>query len=99
MDDALLSLRRLRQDWADNDTLEAEETRILRAMTVQESLQQWLALQRAFEWQLQQTASIFAADRQQALADLQDRLQRLAEYQKLHGQSVPIRPTASIAPE
>ncbi len=99
MDDALLSLRRLRQDWADNDTLEAEETRLLQAMTVQESLQQWLALQRAFEWQLQQTASIFAADRQEALAELQARLRRLADYQEQHGQPLPLDPAAATASE
>lgn len=85
MNESLLSLRRLRQVWEVDNDLETEETRRLRALTVQEGLQQWLALQRAFEWQLQQTAFIFAADRQEALAELQARLQRLADYQEQHG--------------
>jgi hypothetical protein len=58
--------------------LEWEETRLLRAMTIQESLRQWVELQRAFEWQLRQTAALFAQDRFDALAELQARLRRLA---------------------
>lgn len=99
MNDTLLSLRRLRQVWEDVHDLEAEETRRLRAMTVQESLQQWLALQRAFEWQLQQTASVFAADRHAALAELQARLRRLAEYQKQHGQSLSLDSASATTAE
>ena len=45
-------LGRVRDGW---DGVEAEETRLLRQMTVQESLRQLLALQRAFEPQLRQT--------------------------------------------
>ena len=61
------------------DALEEEETRLLRALTVQESLRQWLELQMAFEWQLQQTAHLFAQDRWDALAELQARLQKLVK--------------------
>jgi len=61
------------------DAFEEEETRLLRALTVQESLRQWLELQMAFEWQLQQTAHLFEQDRQDALAELQARLQKLEE--------------------
>ena len=50
----------LREGWA---VVEAEETRLLRSMTVQEGVQQWLALQRAFEPPLQQMAALFALDR------------------------------------
>lgn len=99
MDESLHCLRRLRQVWEMDNDLEAEETRRLQAMTVQESLQQWLALQRAFEWQLQQTASIFAADRQEALAELQARLQKLAEHQKQHGQSLSLDPASATTAE
>jgi hypothetical protein len=66
----------LRKDW---DLIQKEETRLLQAMTVQESLNQWLGLQRAFEWQLQKTEALFAAERRAALAELQNRLQRLVE--------------------
>jgi hypothetical protein len=69
---------------------EAEETRLLRSMTVQESVQRWLALQLAFEPQLQQTAALFASERQAALAQLQLRLRRLAEWQEQHGKSLSI---------
>ena len=42
-------LKILREGW---DLIEQEELRLLRAMTVQESLDHWLQLQKAFEWQL-----------------------------------------------
>ena len=71
-------LRTLREDWK---MVEAEETRLLQSMTVQASARQWLALQRAFEPQLQQTAALFARERQAALAELQLRPRRLAEWQ------------------
>ena len=75
-------LRTLREGW---DALEAEETRLLRHLTVHESIRQWLILQRTFEPQLQETAAIFGLKRQTALAQLQARLRRLAEWQKEHG--------------
>lgn len=75
---------------------EAEETRLLQSMTIQESVRQWLALQLAFDPQLQQTADLFAAERQAALAELQLRLHRLAEWQRQHGKSLSIH---SGAPE
>ena len=53
------------------DAFEADETRLLQSMTIQESVHQWMALQRAFEPQLQQTAVLFAPERQAALAQLQ----------------------------
>ncbi len=70
---------------ASQDAFEADETRLLQSMTVQESVRQWLALQRAFEPQLQQTAALFAPERQAALAQLQLRLHRLVEWQGRHG--------------
>ena len=42
-------LSALREGW---DAVEAEETRLLQSMTIQESAHQWLALQLAFEPQL-----------------------------------------------
>lgn len=67
-------LNALREGW---DAFEREETRLLRAMTVQESVRSWLVLQRAFESQLQQTAELFAPERWAALAELQSRLRRV----------------------
>ena len=69
----------LREGW---DALEADEIRLLRRLTVHESIRQWLILQRTFEPQLQETATIFGSERQTALAQLQARLCRLAEWQK-----------------
>ena len=67
-------LNALREGW---DAFEREETRLLRAMTVQESVRSWLVLQRALESQLQQTAELFAPERWAALAELQSRLRRV----------------------
>jgi hypothetical protein len=61
------------------DLVQKEETRLLRATPVQESLEQWFQLQRAFEWQLQQTAELFESDRRAALVELQKRLQCLVK--------------------
>jgi hypothetical protein len=84
---------------ASRDVVEAEETRLLQSMTVRESIHQWQALQRAFEPQLQQTAVLFAPDRQAALAQLQLRLRRLAEWQGQYGKSFSIYSGTSKATE
>jgi len=89
-------LSALREGW---ETLEVEETRLLRSMTIQESIRQWLILQRSFEAQLQQTAALFGPERQAALAQLQARLRRLAEWQEQHGKSAPVHRSASATPE
>jgi hypothetical protein len=68
------------------------DTLLLRQMSIQESVQQWLALQAAFEAQLQETEALFAPERRAALAELQARLQRLAEWQAVHDESLTIDP-------
>jgi hypothetical protein len=57
--------------------VEAEETRLLTQMTIQDSLRHLLALYRAFEPHLQQTEAIFRAERLAHLAELQHRLAQL----------------------
>jgi hypothetical protein len=89
-------LKTLRQDW---EALEAEETRLLRRMTVQESLRQWLMLQAAFEPQLQATDALFAEERRAALGELQARLARLAEWQRRHGATLPVGQGPAAAAE
>jgi hypothetical protein len=69
----------LRQNW---EEIEAEETRLLQQMTVQKGISQLLALHRIFEPQFQQTESIFRAEREAHLVELQQRLQKLAEWMK-----------------
>jgi hypothetical protein len=92
----VVALRALRQD---SETMEAEETRLLRRMTVQESLRQWLMIQVAFEPQLQATEALFAEERRAALAELQARLARLAEWQARNGATLPFSQSAAAAAE
>jgi hypothetical protein len=72
----------LRDRWVD---LEANEMHLSSHLTVHKSVRQWLVLQQTFEPQLQQTEPVFAPERRAALAQLQARLQRLAEWQTNHG--------------
>ncbi len=69
-------LQRLRYGW---DGMEAEETRLLRQLTVPESIAQFLALQTEFEPWLQETEAIFRTQRFEAIANLQQRLLKLNE--------------------
>ena len=72
----MADLSTLRDGW---DMLEDEETRLLRSLTVQESLSQLQRLQLAFEFQIQQTEALFGSERREALVELQSRLRRLIE--------------------
>lgn len=70
-------LSQVRTRW---QAIEAEERRIMMArMTIQDSLRHWLALQQAFEPQLQETEALFRAGRLADLEELQRRLARLDE--------------------
>lgn len=71
------NLRAVRAGW---DEIEAEETRLLRDLTVDEGIRQLIALHRAFESQLQETEDFFRADRTAYLTELQGRLSQLAEW-------------------
>jgi hypothetical protein len=73
-------LSTLRTHWAE---IEAEETRLLREMTVAESLGQFATLYDAYATRLSQDAA-YQAEREAALIELQRRLQRLAEWLKEH---------------
>jgi hypothetical protein len=55
------------------------ETQLLQEMSVIESLQTWAKLQHAFEWQLQQTVSLFEQAHRENLIDLQARIYKLIE--------------------
>jgi hypothetical protein len=79
------------------DAFETEETRLLQSVTVQESAHQWLVLQCAFEPQLQQMAALSAPERQAALAQLQLRLRRVAEWQEQYGKPLSIHSGTSKA--
>lgn len=89
-------LKSLREGW---EFAEQEEIRLLRCMTAQESLRQWAMLQAAFEPQLRATQALFAEERRQALAELQARLRRLAEWQERYGAILPLDPDATTTAE
>ena len=74
------ALNTLRTRWAD---VEAEETRLLRAMTVSEGLQELAMLYAAYESSLQADAAE-QAERTAALRERQRRLVQLAVWLKLH---------------
>ena len=80
------------RDW---ESIQEHETRLLRAMTIRDSIQQYQELQVTFEWQMQQTAGLFEANHRRALIELQARLQRFALWQSKHGQSSSLYPEDS----
>ncbi len=75
------ALSTLREGW---EAVEAQELRLLRDTTIQQSVRQWLILQQTYEFQLQQTTALFEPERRAALAQLQARLRLMAEWLKQH---------------
>ncbi len=73
-------LSTLRTRWAE---IEAEETRLLREMTVAESLRQFAMLYEAYAPRLSKDAA-YQAEREAALIEQQRRLQRLAQWLAVH---------------
>lgn len=69
-----MGLSQHQQGWAE---IEALETQLLRQLTIEEGIQQFLALQREFEPQLQATEETFRQPRIQAMIQLQARLAAL----------------------
>jgi hypothetical protein len=81
-------IRALRDQW---QAMEAQEVLLQRRMSVQESIRSLLALQRAFEQQLQQTESLFRAERQAYLQNLQARLQQFDRwYRERYGEPASV---------
>jgi hypothetical protein len=73
-------LSTLRTRWTD---IEAEETRLLREMTIAESLRQFALLYEAYAPRLSEDAA-YQAERDAALIEQQRRLQRLAQWRAAH---------------
>ena len=73
------NLSRLRHGW---EEAQAEKARLLRLLTVEESLRDLLSLQRTFEPQLQRTEALFRAERLAYLEELQKRLITLDNWKK-----------------
>jgi hypothetical protein len=76
-------LSTLRTRWAE---IEAEETRLLREMTVAESLRQFALLYDAYAPRWREDLA-YQAEREAALIEQQRRLQRLAQWQATHPES------------
>jgi hypothetical protein len=72
-------LKTLRESW---DKVQAEEAALSKSLPVYESVRQYLILYNTFALQLQQTEPIFRPEREAYLAELQQRLQRVAEWQR-----------------
>lgn len=68
------SLRQACEGWAE---VSAEELRLLRRMTAEESLRQFLALQSEFAGWLEETKPLYRAERNEAMIALQSRLGRI----------------------
>ncbi len=82
-------LKALREGW---DKIRAEEAILPQSLTIYESVRQYLVLYDTFALQLQQTEALFRPKRETYLAELQQRLQRVAEWQrKRHGKYFPRR--------
>jgi hypothetical protein len=73
-------LSTLRTRWTE---IEAEETRLLREMTVAESLRQFALLYETYASRLNEDAA-YQAEREAALLEQQRRLQRLARWLAAH---------------
>jgi hypothetical protein len=78
-------LSTLRTRWTD---IEPEETRLLREMTVAESLRQFALLYEAYAPQLANDID-YQAEHEAALIEQQRRLQRLAQWLKEHPEDSP----------
>ena len=70
----MMDLSRARQDWTE---IELIKTQLLRQLTLEQGMQQYLALQSEFEPQLQETEGVFRQQRIHALTQLQARLASL----------------------
>ena len=69
----------LREQWHD---IQKEEAKLPTELTVQESVRQFFELYQIFTSQLAETEAIFRPERQAHLTELQERLQRIAEWQR-----------------
>ncbi len=92
---AVRDLSAARQGW---EEIERAEARLSYRVTAQESLRRWLEMQRIFEPQLRGTAALFGPERRSALAELQSRLRRLAEWQERHGKPGSVHSEAPATP-
>lgn len=75
-------MRKLSEARTGWDVMEAEETRLLRAMTIEESLAVYAKLQRAWEPHLRATEAEFRPMRFEYLRELQERLMRLEIWKR-----------------
>ncbi len=80
----------LRQTWA---KMEQEKTRLLRAMTLEQSTKDYLLLCQEGEAHLLATEQLFRADREKYLIDLQEKLRKFGGWwQEQYGNTTKSKP-------
>jgi len=82
-------LGQVRDGW---DEIEAEETRLLREMTIAQGLKIFAVLYDAFAPRFRAEEQIYLAEREAALIERQRRLARLAHWLKDHPEESPLPP-------
>lgn len=75
-------LKTLREDWADR---EQEAAKLPSDLSIPEKIRLFFTLYQTFSPQLKETEAIFGPERRAYLIELQQRLQRIAEWQQTHG--------------
>jgi len=68
----------LKEPYTNWDSIRAEETRLLRAISPEEGIQQFFALMKEFQPWLKATEHVYREKRNQAMIELQARLASLA---------------------
>lgn len=72
----------LRDVWRET---QAEEAKLSSKLTIQENVAQFLALYQTFAPDLKRTEALYRPEREAFLIEFQQRLQRIAQWQKEHG--------------
>lgn len=81
----MLNLKNWREKWA---LMEQEEDRLARDLTIQESVQLYLALCHAVAPMIEETKDLFLPEREAYLADWRERMRKLTGWlQKQNGTS------------
>ena len=75
-------LKSLRDVWRE---ARVEEAKLSSKSTIQERVEQFLELYRTFAPELKKTEALFRPEREAFLINFQERLQRIAQWQKENG--------------
>lgn len=75
-------LKSLRDVWGE---AQAEADKLSSKLTIEESIEQFLALYQTFAPELNKTEALFRPEREAFLINFQQRLQRIAQWQEENG--------------